>query len=165
MFTTEAQPPDHITTPAGHTIVAKDSFGTQKWLGCMLSAIRSGNADANITLHIICKLPRVLSIQTKAYSWIGIFPPTRNWNSLRPPRPRSLLSSQSIAVSDNVTFTSLMLNSEDWCGQWWGLHLEFVGLALGLKSYVYGTHVCNKSRIHTRKNHGGRLRCVIIGNW
>ena len=52
ILTTEAQPPDHITTPAGHTIVVKDSFGTHKWLGCMLSAIGSGNADADITYHL-----------------------------------------------------------------------------------------------------------------
>ena len=45
ILTTEAQPPDHITTRAGHTIVVKDSFGTQKWLGCMLSALGSGNGD------------------------------------------------------------------------------------------------------------------------
>ena len=41
ILTTEAQPPDHITTPAGHTIVVKDSFGTQKWLGSGLSSSRS----------------------------------------------------------------------------------------------------------------------------
>ena len=52
ILTTEAQPPDHITTPAGHTIVVKDSFGTHKWLGCMLSGIGSGNADADITYHL-----------------------------------------------------------------------------------------------------------------
>ena len=52
ILTTEAQPPDHITTPAGHTIVVKDSFGTHKWLGCMLSAIGSGNAAADITYHL-----------------------------------------------------------------------------------------------------------------
>ena len=52
ILTTEAQPPDHITTPAGHTIVVKDSFGTHKWLGCMLSALGSGNVDADITYHL-----------------------------------------------------------------------------------------------------------------
>ena len=38
ILTTQAQPPDHIRTPAGHTIVVKDSFGrhTKKWSGCML---------------------------------------------------------------------------------------------------------------------------------
>ena len=56
-----------------------------------------------------------------------------------------------------------MLNSEDWCGQWWGLHLEFVGLALGLKSYVYGTHVCNKSPIHTRKIMGADCAVSSLG--
>ena len=52
ILTTEAQPPDHITTPAGHTIVVKDSFGTHKWLGCMFSALGSGNVDADITYHL-----------------------------------------------------------------------------------------------------------------
>ena len=52
IWTTEAQPPDHITTPAGHTIVVKDTFGTHKWLGCMLSALGSGNVDADITYHL-----------------------------------------------------------------------------------------------------------------
>lgn len=41
ILTTQAQPPDHITTRAGHTIVVKDSFGTQKWLGSGLSSSRS----------------------------------------------------------------------------------------------------------------------------
>ena len=49
ILTNEAQPPDHIATPAGHTIVVKDRFGTDKWLGCMLSALGSGNVDADIT--------------------------------------------------------------------------------------------------------------------
>ena len=52
ILTTEAQPQDHITTPAGHTIVVKDSFGTHKWLGCMLSALGSGNVDADIAYHL-----------------------------------------------------------------------------------------------------------------
>ena len=52
ILTTEAQPPDHITTPAGHTIVVKDSFGTHKWLGCMLSVLGCRNVDADITYHL-----------------------------------------------------------------------------------------------------------------
>ena len=36
ILTTETQPPDYITTPAGHTIVAKDNIGTHKWLGCKM---------------------------------------------------------------------------------------------------------------------------------
>ena len=61
IFTTEAQPPDHITTPAGHTIVVKDSFGTHKWLGCMLSALGSGNVDADITYHLQAAARAILS--------------------------------------------------------------------------------------------------------
>ena len=58
-----------------------------------------------------------------------------------------------------------MLNSEDWCGQWWGLHLEFVGQARGMKSYMNGMLECNKSSNTDNTNPGGRLRCVIIGKW
>ena len=52
IFTTEAQPPDHITTPAGHTIVVKDTFGTHKWLGGMFAALGLGNVDADILYHL-----------------------------------------------------------------------------------------------------------------
>ena len=52
IFTTEAQPPDHITTPAGHTIVVKDTFGPHKWLGGMFAALGFGNVDADIPYHL-----------------------------------------------------------------------------------------------------------------
>ena len=42
-------------------------------------------------------------------------------------------------------FTSSMLNSEDWCGQQWGLHLEFVGNTRGRKFYMNGMLECSRS--------------------
>ncbi len=59
---------------------------------------------------------------------------------------------------NNVTFTSLMLNSEDGCGHQWGLHPEFVGLALGVKFYLYGMQEHNKSmNPHTKTIHTPKI--------
>ena len=81
------------------------------------------------------------------------------------PASRSLVLPWGIAVSDSMSFTSSMLNSEDWCGQWWGLHLEFVGQTRGMRFYMNGMLECNKSPNTDTINPGGRLRYVIIGNW
>ena len=59
-----------------------------------------------------------------------------------------------------------MLKSEDWCGQYWGLHLEFVGLNPWHEIlHEWNARVPQILEYKHHKSWGGRLRCVIIGNW
>ena len=54
MLTSEAQPPDSFSTPAGISLKVFGALAAHKWLGCMLSTRGSHKHGADADYHIQC---------------------------------------------------------------------------------------------------------------
>ena len=164
ILTTKAQPPDHITTLAGHTIVVKDSLEhINGWAACF-QQLAVGMLLR--TLHIMCRLPRAFHSKKKGYCL-----------------DRNVSINLTLKLEATVTPIAWFAAGHRSIRQR-DLHILDVDFRRLVRSVVGPSsgvcwpspwhdilHVWNAraqqilESTHQNRNHGGRLRSVIIGNW
>ena len=112
-------PGGSLLNPAKQRCKREPSFGKTKWntqmVGLHVSVLGGGNVDADITYHLqvaarafYSNKGTLLDKNVSANLKLTLFDATVT--------PIACFAA-GIAVSDNITFTSSMLKSEDWCRQ------------------------------------------------